>query len=173
MNRKPMTATLGATGALRIADLQIFVCVAKALSMSRAGRDLGLSPAVVSKHISMLEEKFGIELFYRTTRNMQLTDAGSLFLLRAMAVMESVQMLENSFVCSVPETDLPRGRMVWGEFTGIKGGIEYAQAFCDKTGRWMRCILTRQGAPAWVQQSPLRWSELPGAPEASSQAMAA
>ena len=59
-----------------IADLEIFAGVVTAGSMSAAGRELDLSPAVVSKRISHLETRLGTRLFHRTTRQLQLTETG-------------------------------------------------------------------------------------------------
>ena len=46
-----------------ITDLEIFARVAAAGNMSAAGRDMGLSPAVVSKRISHMEERLGLACF--------------------------------------------------------------------------------------------------------------
>ena len=45
-----------------LADLDIFARVVTAGSMSAAGRELGYSPAVISKRIRKLEERLGIRL---------------------------------------------------------------------------------------------------------------
>ena len=45
--------------------------------MSAAGREMGLSPAVVSKRISQLEDRLGARLFQRTTRHLTLTETGA------------------------------------------------------------------------------------------------
>ena len=58
-----------------ISDLEIFARVARTGNMSAAGREMGLSPAVISKRISQLEEQLGARLFQRTTRHLTLTAA--------------------------------------------------------------------------------------------------
>ena len=40
---------------------------------------MGLSPAVVSKRISHMEERLGARLFQRTTRQLKLTETGEGF----------------------------------------------------------------------------------------------
>ena len=45
-----------------IADLDVFARIVTAGSMSAAGRELGLSPAVISKRIRRLEERLGTRL---------------------------------------------------------------------------------------------------------------
>ena len=59
-----------------ITDLDIFARVARTGNMSAAGREMGLSPAVVSKRVSLLEEELGARLFQRTTRQLTLTETG-------------------------------------------------------------------------------------------------
>ena len=60
-----------------ISDLDIFARVARTGNMSAAGREMGLSPAVISKRVSLLEERLGARLFQRTTRQLTLTETGS------------------------------------------------------------------------------------------------
>lgn len=82
-----------------IADLEIFAKVVTAGSMSAAGRELDLSPAVVSKRISHLEGRFGTRLFHRTTRQLQLTETGRGFYERVVQILATVQEAE-AFVSS-------------------------------------------------------------------------
>lgn len=78
-------------------DLEIFARVVSAGSMSNAGRELGLSPAVVSKRLRKLEERLGTRLLQRTTRQIALTEAGQGFYERVVAILASVEEAE-SFV---------------------------------------------------------------------------
>ena len=78
-------------------DLAVFSRVVSAGSMSAAGRELGLSPAVVSKRLRRLEDRLGTRLLQRTTRQIALTEAGQGFYERAVAILASVEEAE-SFV---------------------------------------------------------------------------
>ena len=60
--------------------MEIFVAVARLRSFSAAGRELGMTRAMVSKHIMQLEERLGARLLYRSTREVSLTDAGQAYL---------------------------------------------------------------------------------------------
>ena len=82
-----------------IVDLEIFARVVTAGSMSAAGRELDLSPAVVSKRISHLEARLGTRLFHRTTRQLQLSEAGRGFYERVVQILATVQEAE-AFVSS-------------------------------------------------------------------------
>ncbi|MBE0465998.1 MAG: LysR family transcriptional regulator [Candidatus Desulforudis sp.] len=56
--------------------LETFVMVAKHKSFSRAAKLLSLTQPAVSKHIAMLEAHYGTKLVNRTSRRVELTDAG-------------------------------------------------------------------------------------------------
>ncbi|MCP8939154.1 LysR family transcriptional regulator [Alsobacter sp. SYSU M60028] len=77
-----------------IADLDIFARVVTSGSMSAAGRELGCSPAVVSKRIRRLEERLGARLLQRTTRQLSLTEAGQGFYERVVAIIASAEEAE-------------------------------------------------------------------------------
>jgi DNA-binding transcriptional LysR family regulator len=78
----------------RLAELDIFARVVTVGSMSAAGRELGLSPPVVSKRIKSLEERLGTRLLQRTTRQLALTESGQGFYERVVAILASVDEAE-------------------------------------------------------------------------------
>jgi len=84
-------------------DLEIFARVVEAGSMSAAGRQMGLSPAVVSKRLRKLEERLGTRLLQRTTRQISLTEAGQGYHERAVAILAAVEEAE-AFVSRRTET---------------------------------------------------------------------
>jgi len=59
--------------------LQSFVAVVDAGGFRRAADQLGISTAAISRRISTLEEALGAQLLRRTTRRVDLTDAGQRF----------------------------------------------------------------------------------------------
>lgn len=78
----------------RFGDLDVFAHVVTARSMSAAGRQLNLSPAVISKRIRRLEERLGVRLLQRTTRQLSLTEAGQGFYERVVAILGSIEEAE-------------------------------------------------------------------------------
>jgi DNA-binding transcriptional LysR family regulator len=60
----------------QLRTLAIFQAVAEAGAFRAAAKRLGLSPSVVSHHVSALEADLGTPLLYRSTRRISLTDAG-------------------------------------------------------------------------------------------------
>lgn len=77
-----------------ISDLEIFARVVTAGNMSAAGRELGLSPAVISKRIGHLERRLGVRLFQRTTRQIRLTETGEGFYQRITDVLRGIKDAE-------------------------------------------------------------------------------
>ncbi len=89
-------------------NIRTFVRVYELGSMSAAGRDLRISPAVTSSRILQLEERLGVRLFQRTTRNLKATEQGEAFYRGACEVLDSVEAAE----AQVTEiTDRPKGSL--------------------------------------------------------------
>ena len=61
---------------LPLATLEIFTAIARQGSLRAAAESLGLKPSTVSHQLKALEEQLGTALFIRTTRSVNLTDAG-------------------------------------------------------------------------------------------------
>lgn len=59
-----------------INDIQVFLAVAREQSFTKASAKLGVSPSAVSHAVRLLEERLGVRLVARTTRNVSLTEAG-------------------------------------------------------------------------------------------------
>ncbi len=68
----------------KINDLQAFVAVARDQSFTKAAARLGITPSALSHAMRVLEERLGVRLLARTTRNVAPTDAGER-LLRSIA----------------------------------------------------------------------------------------
>ncbi len=61
---------------LNYRQLHYFWVVAKTGSVARAGEQLNLTPQTISGQITLLEQTFGIDLFQRSGRQLELTEAG-------------------------------------------------------------------------------------------------
>ena len=62
-----------------LADVEVFLIVAEKLSISAAAIYLSTTPSVISRTITRLEKRLGIQFFRRTTRHLSLTEAGQLY----------------------------------------------------------------------------------------------
>ncbi|MGN8273873.1 LysR family transcriptional regulator [Pseudomonas sp. SMN5] len=63
-----------------LADVEAFVTVVEKGTLSAGAVALGTTPSVLSRAISRLEARLGVQLLRRTTRRLNLTDAGALYL---------------------------------------------------------------------------------------------
>lgn len=72
---------------MTLEQLRIFVAVAEQGHVTRAARTLNLTQAAASASISALENRYGITLFNRVGRRIELTEAGRVFLDEARAVL--------------------------------------------------------------------------------------
>lgn len=68
---------------LSISGLDVFLEIARCGSLRAAARSLGIGPPAVSHQLKTLEHKLGVDLFVRTTRSVELTEAGQTLLKRA------------------------------------------------------------------------------------------
>ncbi|MFS7242950.1 LysR family transcriptional regulator [Serratia proteamaculans] len=62
-------------------NLESFLRSAELGSFTLAARQLGVSPAAVSRNVAQLERNLGVKLFQRSTRQLTLTEVGRRFLL--------------------------------------------------------------------------------------------
>jgi len=76
-----------------IRHLEYFAEVAKHLSFTKAAATLHVSQPSISKAIKSIEEELGVPLFYRSSRQLELTDAGKAVLINAKNVLETFNNL--------------------------------------------------------------------------------
>ncbi|MDH0303626.1 MULTISPECIES: LysR family transcriptional regulator [unclassified Pseudomonas] len=64
---------------LQLGSLELFCLAADAGSFTEAASQAGVTPAAVSRSVARLEERLGVRLFVRTTRQMRLSEAGQAY----------------------------------------------------------------------------------------------
>jgi len=74
-------------------DLSFFSTLAASGSLSAAARELGLTPAAVSKRLTQMEQRAGVPLVNRTTRRMMLTPEGEVYLEHARRILDEIDAL--------------------------------------------------------------------------------
>ena len=79
-----------------ISDLIVFVRVVDQGSLSAAGRELRMSPAVVSHRLQRLEARLGVRLLNRTTRKVHTTEEGEIYYGHCLRILEEVEKAEQA-----------------------------------------------------------------------------
>jgi len=64
---------------LQLGSLELFCLAADSGSFTAAATEAGVTPAAVSRSVARLEERLGVRLFVRTTRQMRLSEAGQAY----------------------------------------------------------------------------------------------
>ena len=82
----------------RLRTMQSFVRVMRSGSFTIAARQLGVSRALVSRHIIDLERHLGIRLLNRSTRNLVPTDEAASYLQFCEQILSDLEKGERSFV---------------------------------------------------------------------------
>lgn len=80
----------------RLGELTAFVRLVELGSQSAAAQVLGVTPAMVGRHLRALEERLGVRLLQRTTRRQSLTEAGTAFYEKSVAVLEMLDEAERA-----------------------------------------------------------------------------
>ena len=75
-------------------ELESFVAVVDGQGFARAGDRLGMAKSMVSRRVSELEKRLGVQLLQRTTRRQSLTEAGEQFYQRAQRVLADLSEAE-------------------------------------------------------------------------------
>lgn len=70
-------------------QVEAFVNVVKYKSFSRAAQNMYVSQPTVSSYIKALEESLGVKLLERTTKDVELTDAGKAFYRHALQLLDA------------------------------------------------------------------------------------
>ena len=75
--------------------LRYFTVVAEELNITHAAERLCMSQPPLSNQMKALEEELGVKLFIRGKRQLQLTDAGKLLLLRATQILDMTEKAQH------------------------------------------------------------------------------
>jgi DNA-binding transcriptional LysR family regulator len=73
-------------------DMALFVDVVKARGFRNAAEALGMPNSTVSRRISALERAIGLRLLHRTTRKIELTEAGQIYFERCKRIVDEARL---------------------------------------------------------------------------------
>lgn len=79
-----------------LSGIATFVAVARAASFTEAGAMLGISKSAVGKAVARLEQRLGVKLFHRTTRQLALTADGEAYFAVCARALEWIAEAESS-----------------------------------------------------------------------------
>ena len=117
-------------------EIESFVAVAQLGSFVKAADRLGISKAMVSRHVSELEARLGVRLMQRSTRRVSLSDAGAEYLQRCVqilgelhdanaAVSATAVQAQGLLKVTAPLTfGIRHMAPLWGEFLRIHPRVE-------------------------------------------------
>ncbi|MFM1907291.1 MAG: hypothetical protein RLZZ591_968 [Pseudomonadota bacterium] len=79
-------------------NMHLFVEVAKASSFRRAAEVLGLPNSTVSRRIAELEREVGLRLFNRSTRRVELTEGGRLYVENCKRILQEAELARQELI---------------------------------------------------------------------------
>lgn len=79
----------------RIDAMRAFVNVVSEGTFTQAAERLDMSPQLVSKYVSQLEDRLGVRLLNRTTRKVHLTEAGIRYFEHAQQVLDDIDDMDS------------------------------------------------------------------------------
>lgn len=112
-----------------LSGLRAFLCVAEKRSFRGAAAELGVTPSAVSQIVRALEERVGVRLLQRTTRNVGLTEAGEHFIAQLKPAFQAVDVAFESLTAM---TGRPSGLL---RLTMLRTG--YADVIKPKLARFL------------------------------------
>lgn len=87
-------------------ELEFFVLLAKHGSLSAAARAMDITPPAATKRLAAIEERLGVRLVNRTTRNISLTAEGDIYLQHATRLLAELREMDDIVSAS---RQAPRG----------------------------------------------------------------
>jgi DNA-binding transcriptional LysR family regulator len=81
------------TEQMNLVRLEVFTTVCAAGSFTRAAEHLAMTKSAASQHVAALERELGVQLLFRSTRSLALTEAGTALRDEARALLEQARRL--------------------------------------------------------------------------------
>ncbi|MBD2436006.1 LysR substrate-binding domain-containing protein [Nostoc sp. FACHB-110] len=79
---------------MTLEQLRIFLAVAEHLHFTRAAEELYITQPAVSAAIQNLEQEYGVKLFHRIGRHIEMAEAGKLLQVEAQKILDQVKLTE-------------------------------------------------------------------------------
>ncbi|MDD4732463.1 MAG: LysR family transcriptional regulator [Desulfovibrio sp.] len=143
-------------------DVPLLVEVARQKSFSKAAEILGIGVSTLSRRIKLLEQRMGVLLFYRDTRNVELTDSGAYLLDRCGFVLDEVRKAYDSVVLNMQK---PSGLIRACMFLDLYDGL-FRNVLLDFAAKWpdIQMELTFLEYPVDMRTDPFDVAFVTGTP---------
>lgn len=80
----------------KLSAIRAFLLVVQTGSFSAAAREQGTTQATISKKVAALEEKMGVKLLFRTSRELSLTEVGQEYFHRCVSIVSELDEAESN-----------------------------------------------------------------------------
>jgi DNA-binding transcriptional LysR family regulator len=97
-------------------QFMIFAAIARHRNLTKASQELRVSQPSVSQQMKLLQGHYGIQLYRRTARGIELTEVGRRFLMAIRPILHQVDRL-NTFSVASPATREPQRLTVGGTYS--------------------------------------------------------
>jgi len=119
---------------MELATLQTFINVVRRGSFAAVAREMDVAASSISRSINSLEKELGIRLFQRSTRRMELTEAGMIYFSRVEPLIDEIFRAQTM---AIDIGEHPKGRLritvpvTFGQISLIPLLPEFTEAYPD------------------------------------------
>jgi len=78
----------------RFKQLEAFVSAVECGSLAKAARSIGITPAMLGRHVDGLEQRLGVKLLRRTTRQLVVTEEGAVYVEQCRRTLGELEAAE-------------------------------------------------------------------------------
>src|SRR5689334_12556016 len=101
---------------MTLSQFTAFAMVAKHLNVRRASEELRVSQPAISQHLKQMEAYYGVKLYRRLSKGVEMTEAGQSLLHQITPILEQLAILRDTF--KLPLTKAVNGALsVGGTFS--------------------------------------------------------
>jgi len=117
---------------MELRHLRFVVALAEELHFGKAAARLNISQPPLSRQIRQLEDELGVNLFRRTRRRVEVTEAGKAFALRARQILADTEQAQ--LAAQATRDQVGKLTIGFASTTGCGLGLlsEILQVFCEK-----------------------------------------
>ncbi len=89
---------------MNLDHFRVFAVVAKHRNVTRASEELNITQPAVTNQLKLMEDTYGVRLYIKNCRGIELTEAGKIFLATARSMLRQHERLKNRLKKAAPIT---------------------------------------------------------------------